>query len=64
MPKEPKLPDMQLINKTSCSPDMPDQQVPIKKVAQWSDRNRTIHTQEETIRGYVYGSKTVPVSGI
>jgi hypothetical protein len=39
------------------------EQVPIKSVAQWTDSNRTIHTKEDIIRGYVYGGKAIPVSG-
>lgn len=54
---------MTQIAKTSTSDD-PDQQVPIKNVAQWTDSNRTIHKEEEIIRGYVYGGKAIPVSGI
>lgn len=50
------------MGKTSA-PDMPDQEVPIKNVAQWTDNNRTIHTKEDIIRGYVYGGKPIPVSG-
>lgn len=62
MPTEVKLPEMILMGKTS-TPDMPDQEMPIKNVAQWTDNNRTIHTQEDIIRGYVYGGKPIPVSG-
>ncbi|XP_029176160.1 X-ray repair cross-complementing protein 5-like [Nylanderia fulva] len=61
MPTEVKLPKMILMGKTSTS-DNPDQEVPIKNVAQWTDNNRTIHTQEDIIRGYVYGGKSIPVS--
>lgn len=61
MPTEVKLPEMILMGKTS-TPDMPDQEMPIKNVAQWTDNNRTIHTQEDIIRGYVYGGKPIPVS--
>lgn len=60
-PSEVKLPRMTQIAKTSTSDD-PDQQVPIKNVAQWTDSNRTIHKEEEIIRGYVYGGKAIPVS--
>lgn len=59
---EVKLPKMELIGKTSTS-DMLDQEVPIKNVAQWTDNNRTIHTKEDIICGYVYGGKPIPVSG-
>lgn len=62
MPTEVKLPEMILMGKTS-TPDMPEQEVPIKNVAQWTDNNRTIHTKEDIIRGYVYGGKPIPVSG-
>lgn len=62
MPTEVKLPDMILMAKTSTS-DTPNIEVPIKNVAQWTDNNRTIHTQEDIIRGYVYGGKAIPVSG-
>ncbi|XP_071627447.1 X-ray repair cross-complementing protein 5 [Temnothorax longispinosus] len=58
---EVKSPEMLLMAKTSTS-DIPDQEVPIKNVAQWTDNNRTIHTKEDIIRGYVYGGKTIPVS--
>ncbi|XP_072758975.1 X-ray repair cross-complementing protein 5 isoform X2 [Anoplolepis gracilipes] len=61
MPTEVKLPEMILIGKTSTL-DMPDQEVPIKNVAQWTDNNRTVHTKEDIIRGYVYGGKPIPVS--
>ncbi|KAL6262861.1 hypothetical protein P5V15_005650 [Pogonomyrmex californicus] len=61
MPTEVKLPEMVLIAKMSTS-DAPDQEVPIKNVAQWTDNNRTVHTQEDIIRGYVYGGKVIPVS--
>lgn len=61
MPTEVKLPSMIQIAKTSISA-MSDE-VPIKNVAQWTDNNRTIHTQEDIIRGYVYGGKAIPVSG-
>ncbi|KMQ84033.1 x-ray repair cross-complementing protein 5-like protein [Lasius niger] len=61
MPSDVKLPDMTLMGKTS-TPDIPDQEVPIKNVAQWTDNNRTIHTEEDIIRGYVYGGKPIPVS--
>lgn len=61
MPTEVKLPSMIQIAKTSIS-SMSDE-VPIKNVAQWTDNNRTIHTQEDIIRGYVYGGKAIPVSG-
>lgn len=61
MPTEVKLPEMVLMGKTSTS-DMPDQEVPIKNVAQWTDNNRTVHTKEDIIRGYVYGGKPIPVS--
>ncbi|XP_012527255.1 X-ray repair cross-complementing protein 5 [Monomorium pharaonis] len=61
MPSEVRLPEMALIAKTSTS-NAPDKEVPIKNVAQWTDNDRTIHTQEDIIRGYVYGSKTIPVS--
>lgn len=62
MPTEVKLPKMILMGKTSTS-DVPDQEVPIKNVAQWTDSNRTIHTKEDIIRGYVYGGTPIPVSG-
>jgi len=62
MPTEVKLPEMVLMAKTSTS-DMPNQEVPIKNVAQWTDNNRTIHTKEDIICGYVYGGKAIPVSG-
>lgn len=61
MPKEMKLPKMVLMGKTSMS-NTPDKEVPIKSVAQWMDNNRTIHTDEDIIRGYVYGGKAIPVS--
>lgn len=61
MPTEVKLPSMKQIAKTSISA-MSDE-VPIQNVAQWTDNNRTIHTQEDIIRGYVYGGKAIPVSG-
>lgn len=61
MPTEVKLPEMILMGKTSTS-DMPDQEVPIKNVAQWKDNNRTVHTKEDIIRGYVYGGRPIPVS--
>lgn len=57
-----KLPKMVLMGKTSMS-NTPDKEVPIKSVAQWMDNNRTIHTDEDIIRGYVYGGKAIPVSG-
>lgn len=62
MPTDVKLPEMILMAKTSIS-DMSDQEVPIKNVAQWTDNNRTIHTKEDIIRGYIYGGKAIPVSG-
>ncbi|KYN11759.1 X-ray repair cross-complementing protein 5 [Trachymyrmex cornetzi] len=61
MPSEVKLPEMVLMGKTSTS-NTPDKEVPIKNVAQWMDNNRTIHTEEDIIRGYVYGGKAIPVS--
>ncbi|XP_011859931.1 PREDICTED: X-ray repair cross-complementing protein 5-like [Vollenhovia emeryi] len=61
MPTEVRLPDMMLMAKTSTS-DTSDQEVPIQNVVQWMDNNRTIHTQEDIIRGYVYGGKAIPVS--
>ncbi|EFN72471.1 ATP-dependent DNA helicase 2 subunit 2 [Camponotus floridanus] len=61
IPTEVKLPKMILMGKTS-TPDMPEQEVPIKNIAQWTDNNRTIHTEEDIIRGYVYGGKSIPVS--
>ncbi|XP_011164610.1 X-ray repair cross-complementing protein 5 [Solenopsis invicta] len=63
MPNEVKLPDMTLMGKLSASnKEEADKEVPIKNVAQWTDNNRTIHTQEDIIRGYVYGGKAIPVS--
>ncbi|EGI59055.1 ATP-dependent DNA helicase 2 subunit 2 [Acromyrmex echinatior] len=61
MPSEVKLPEMVLMGKTSMS-NTPDKEVPIKNVVQWMDNNRTIHTEEDIIRGYVYGGKAIPVS--
>ncbi|KAG5317492.1 XRCC5 protein, partial [Pseudoatta argentina] len=61
MPSEVKLPEMVLMGKTSTS-NTPDKEVPIKNVVQWMDNNRTIHTEEDIIRGYVYGGKAIPVS--
>lgn len=61
MPTEVKLPKMILMGKTSTS-DIPNQEVPIRNVAQWTDSNRTIHTKEDIIRGYVYGGTPIPVS--
>ncbi|XP_018392695.1 PREDICTED: X-ray repair cross-complementing protein 5-like [Cyphomyrmex costatus] len=61
MPTEVKLPEMILMAKTSTS-NTPDKEVPIKNVAQWMDNNRTTHTEEDIIRGYVYGGKAIPVS--
>lgn len=60
-PTEVKLPEMRQMAKTSTS-SMPDQEVPIKNVAQWTDNNRTPYTKEDIIRGYVYGGKAIPVS--
>lgn len=48
---------------TTSTPNKPDQEVPIKNVAQWTDNSRTIHTKEDIIRGFVYGGKAIPVSG-
>jgi len=62
MPSEVKLPEMVLMGKTSTS-NTPDKEVPIKNVVQWMDNNKTIHTEEDIIRGYVYGGKAIPVSG-
>lgn len=56
-----KLPKMVLMTKKST--DMSDQNITIKKVVQWIDKNRIIHTKEDIIRGYVYGGKAIPVSG-
>lgn len=61
-PSDMKLPEMILTANTSTS-DNPDQQVPIKNIAQWTDSSRTIHMKEDIIRGYVYGGKAIPVSG-
>ncbi|XP_014484973.1 PREDICTED: X-ray repair cross-complementing protein 5-like isoform X2 [Dinoponera quadriceps] len=61
MPKESGLPKMQLIAKTTAA-DMSEEQVPIKNVAQWTDKNRTVHTEEDIIRGFLYGGKTISVS--
>ncbi|XP_012058169.1 PREDICTED: X-ray repair cross-complementing protein 5-like [Atta cephalotes] len=61
MPSEVKLPEMVLMGKTSTS-NTPDKEVPIKNVVQWMDNNKTIHTEEDIIRGYVYGGKAIPVS--
>ncbi|XP_032675501.1 X-ray repair cross-complementing protein 5 [Odontomachus brunneus] len=60
-PKESELPKMQLVAKTT-TPDMEEQQVLVKNIAQWTDKDRTIHTKEDIIRGYLYGGKAVPVS--
>lgn len=62
MPTEVKLPEMILMATTSTA-KKPDQEVPIKNVAQWTDNSRTIHTKEDIIRGFVYGGKAIPVSG-
>jgi len=62
MPTEVKSPEMVLMATTS-TPNKPDQEVPIKNVAQWTDNSRTIHTKEDIIRGFVYGGKAIPVSG-
>lgn len=61
MPSEVELPKGELEASTS---DVSDGQVPIKNVPQWTDNSRTVHTQEETISGYVYGGKAIPVSGL
>lgn len=62
MPKESELPKMQLMAKTTVA-DMVEQQVSVKNIAQWTDKDRTIYTKEDIIRGYVYGGKTISVSG-
>jgi len=51
---------MVLVAKSDTS-DTSGQQ--IKKGVQWTDNNRTIHTEDDIIRGYVYGGKVIPVSG-
>lgn len=62
MPKEPVLPKMQLMAKTTTA-DLTSREVPIKTIAQWTDKNRTIHTKEDMICGYLYGGKAISVSG-
>ncbi|XP_012223110.2 X-ray repair cross-complementing protein 5 [Linepithema humile] len=59
MPTEAKLPQMVSMAKIGTF-DTSDQQ--IKKAVQWTDNNRTVHTKDDTIRGYVYGGKAIPVS--
>lgn len=61
MPNKVKFPDFVLEASTS---DVPDEQVPIKNVAQWTDNSRIVHTGENTISGYVYGGRAIPVSGL
>lgn len=41
--------------------DTSDQE--IQKGVQWTDNNRTVHTKDDIIPGYVYGGKAIPVSG-
>jgi len=58
---EVKLPSMKPIAKMGEAGN--SEGIPIKNIAQWTDSNRTIHTKEDIIRGYVYGGKAIPVSG-
>lgn len=57
-----ELPKMQMLAKTTAA-NMEEQQVLVKNIVQWTDKDRTIHTEEDIIRGYLYGGKAVPVSG-
>ncbi|XP_011338671.1 X-ray repair cross-complementing protein 5-like [Ooceraea biroi] len=61
MPRKVKLPGKEDTAKMSTA-DNPDQRVPIKRTAEWTDSNRTIYKEEDIIRGYVYGGKAIPVS--
>lgn len=59
IPRDMKLPKLRYVSTSSET----NQQVSIKKVVQWTDKNRTIYKKEDVIRGYVYGGKSIPVTG-
>ncbi|XP_070529815.1 X-ray repair cross-complementing protein 5 isoform X2 [Cardiocondyla obscurior] len=61
MMNEVKLPNM--VQKAKISTlDVTDQEISIKSIAEWTDNNKTIYTEEDIIRSYVYGGKAIPVS--
>lgn len=62
MPNEVTFPKFVQEASTSGVPDEQDR--PIKNVAQWTDNNRVVHTRDNTISGYVYGGRAIPVSGL